>query len=1261
MLGHQRLMRRAHALCLLRWRQEGQDVGRRPLSTQGGSVAQSGMTTIRMFSAHSPTTESQCHPRLISALMCALLMLAALQARKRGLNGASRKYLSQKKRTGFLEGYRQEDNYLIRPLPSKGQPGVFEATSPRGDPVLVRTWPRRTKDDHDLFDIWRHELRQLYRLNGYPGARNCIAQIIDAGSDSAGFYIILNVGQRRPLKLLLERGRGAAEWLRSLNLPANRHRLWSNLQRIARGLAILHDEGLVHRNLDAWSVLTTAGSEPDFLLTGFEWSLRLASIVDAPKRRPGPEVPSVSFSADWAAFASLAAQLFNITPARLESPNIPDYEVHESASAAEVRLLRDLLWPDELYQLDGEGVCDRIDQILTALGAAKSSLDGRYHLVLRVGQDSDLSNSVRNAVDLQFEVDDTDSQLAWIGADLGTPIQLLAVEDVDGILLFARGRELVYRLKQYRAPTKGREQTWQFAFCESAEPVGNWRRRVLNTTVVPAEATRLLSQVAARDVYSRVRGRVPQWTVHIDQLTEKSPLRLSREDQLHRALTLLHTVEVAFAAATSFPMSVLSTDIRTGLVVLAYRPDPDREALSKSLQLDPPLTRLREGLEQELLGEGEGWVLSETARLGRSQAGDFELTYEGREPDSRRGNTRFRFRATNLTATPFHEGYLVPAGARGDFEQFRRRSQAIRLLRNHAELLQSLADPRARVLPSHDVVQEDRGYAQLDEPKQKSLKALSSVLPMYLLQGPPGVGKTFLITDLVRRQFEDDRSTRILATAQGNHPLDHLLDELAEHWKNEPDSAPLAVRCRPRDDRIAPGAFDLHRKTEELLEGLSDARLSRFASPRVRERLRALSQKGTRDAAIANERRSLEALVMRAANLVFATTNSADLERLTEERSQFDWTIVEESGKATGCELVTPLMLSHRRLLIGDHKQLPPFGSEQLESLLGSTVDVKAALRTLPRLIDRAVHLLLDDELLEFIEDDSQDLEALCTDAKRALYLFETLLTSELERQERKGIGLPIASSLSEQHRMHPVICELVSAAFYKKLTTSDNRVKKAREQATWIASVDAVLLPDKPVVFVDMPYERSAEGQQRFESLPRFTNEAEVEEVVRLVANLKVTEKATEVPSLVLLTPYARQVGRLRDAISANAAASAALRQFKPVARGEQWCSTVDAFQGNEADVVIFSLVRNNRGATIRKALGFVGDPRRFNVLISRAKQRFIFVGSYEFLQTVSSPLGLENAPEGEFLRKFLRKLDKLVEDKHAARVVRASRLGGA
>jgi DNA polymerase alpha-associated DNA helicase A len=61
----------------------------------------------------------------------------------------------------------------------------------------------------------------------------------------------------------------------------------------------------------------------------------------------------------------------------------------------------------------------------------------------------------------------------------------------------------------------------------------------------------------------------------------------------------------------------------------------------------------------------------------------------------------------------------------------------------------------------------------------------------------------------------------------------------------------------------------------------------------------------------------------------------------------------------------------------------------------------------------------------------------------------------------------------------------------------------------------------------------------------------------------------------------------------------------------------TSDSFQGGEADVVLASLVRNNV-VVGRPALGFLSNPQRLNVLLSRARQKLIVATSLQFLSDV-------------------------------------------
>ena len=101
-----------------------------------------------------------------------------------------------RRKVGFLSDYKLQDAYLLKPDRKAGKPGLIEGFASNGEPVLVREWPRSSKgNDADLEHIWRHELRQLHRLAGYPGAAECIAHLYDAGEDQKGFYVIVAPGQ----------------------------------------------------------------------------------------------------------------------------------------------------------------------------------------------------------------------------------------------------------------------------------------------------------------------------------------------------------------------------------------------------------------------------------------------------------------------------------------------------------------------------------------------------------------------------------------------------------------------------------------------------------------------------------------------------------------------------------------------------------------------------------------------------------------------------------------------------------------------------------------------------------------------------------------------------------------------------------------------------------------------------------------------------------------------------------------------------------
>src|SRR5690606_39429592 len=82
------------------------------------------------------------------------------------------------------------------------------------------------------------------------------------------------------------------------------------------------------------------------------------------------------------------------------------------------------------------------------------------------------------------------------------------------------------------------------------------------------------------------------------------------------------------------------------------------------------------------------------------------------------------------------------------------------------------------------------------------------------------------------------------------------------------------------------------------------------------------------------------------------------------------------------------------------------------------------------------------------------------------------------------------------------------------------------------------------------------------------------------------------------IITPYRAQVDLLNKLLDASEIL-VQIRQLITI-------NTVDAFQGQERDVIAISFVRSND----RSEVGFLGDIRRTNVAMTRARKKLIMVG---------------------------------------------------
>lgn len=1080
--------------------------------------------------------------------------------------------------------------------------------------------------DDDLRQLWRHEMRQVERVMSYAGARDLIVDILEFVEDAENFGIVLeHSGQ--PLDAKLQRV-SRQHWLKNLAASRSRTLFWRNMQRLVQALGVVHAQGLVHGAIALDSVMTEGAEEPDFQLTGFEWSLWLtADRADKTQARLGPKAEAVradrySFAEDWRAIGRLVAHCLGVT-VRGSGDIVPSARSENplTLSASERALLKRLVNPTRLDNLDAASIGRSIEDLIADVGRTSVSRLGT--LILVFAQNAGLGEAVFEASGSDIPVDEYRAQLDWVRADLDMGAILLTprVFDSSGDRFHLVTTMMDYTLGPLRQEGA---VAWDVAVCVRAD-VRREALRIGETNeheiIQPVEVVASVRQ--AVETRARLGPDALDWSAFAEPL--RSVDAPGRGELVRQGLLLVQVVEAVIKALEIYPIQVLDTEATEGRRFVAVRAEPgnERDKIARRLGLTEASAALKRLLEDDQRDGEAKWRFSQAASLGSSRVGDVAASFI--EIVEHNGRRAYRFEVDeNLpTGGPLFLREERDVGTEGVIS---RRLRNLKALSTRTDLVEMLDDPwRVRRSSREGFTEAQRADAQyqdLDDPKRAALEGLWTTLPSYFVVGPPGVGKTRLANEVLRRRFSDDPATRILLTAQGHDALDHLQTTVKETLASSGLNDLIIVRSvaserRPTTDE------DVHRTGLEHLQRLSESRLTQDAPAPLRDRVRSLVEAAERlsrstDAVERDERVALNAvssLVLDAANIVISTANSPDVERLVEMREQFDWVIVEEAAKATGPELVGPLMLSGRRLLIGDHHQLPPFEADRLVKVLSDHGLVAQAVR----LADQYVGPLMRDGEVNELERIALDPAALRNVADMALRLFEPFRTfvDEDERRRRSNPNhRAVSSTLTEQRRMDPAIARIVSDSFYDgKLQTHAGRALMAAEGAAPFTVMGG--LPASPVVVVNFPHVSATGSSSPAEvSRPRFHNPGEVDAVYEVLRRVRAVGGGKS-PTLAVLTPYKAQVDRLTDRILSGVRNGALthLENFNSVFADGHWVSTVDGFQGNEADLVILSLVRNNGGAGA-SALGFLRDPRRMNVALSRAKSKLVIVGSLAFLR---------------------------------------------
>jgi ATP-dependent RNA/DNA helicase IGHMBP2 len=240
--------------------------------------------------------------------------------------------------------------------------------------------------------------------------------------------------------------------------------------------------------------------------------------------------------------------------------------------------------------------------------------------------------------------------------------------------------------------------------------------------------------------------------------------------------------------------------------------------------------------------------------------------------------------------------------------------------------------------------------------------------------------------------------------------------------------------------------------------------------------------------------------------------------------------------------------------------------------------------------------------------------------ARQAVSLIEYRSRNRSPNRINYKKQFPGSILLHQQYRMHPSICAFASAVFYDSLLSTPSFLAEMRPFPDALQSICPVAGVSVGVRFVNTGGQRNEHRGEAssgaeipdaisIEASTSFSNKAEAEHIIFILKSLiGRCKNAASVPeSIGIITPYTAQVSMIKTLLDDPELAD--LLKYAPTTIEVK---TVDAYQGRERDIIIFSAVRSNRVSQI----GFLSDWRRMNVAMTRAKSGLIVVGDKDTLK---------------------------------------------
>ncbi|MDO4210525.1 MAG: AAA domain-containing protein [Bacteroidales bacterium] len=449
-------------------------------------------------------------------------------------------------------------------------------------------------------------------------------------------------------------------------------------------------------------------------------------------------------------------------------------------------------------------------------------------------------------------------------------------------------------------------------------------------------------------------------------------------------------------------------------------------------------------------------------------------------------------------------------------------------------------------------------YPWLNASQQEAVRDVLRAKDVLIVHGPPGTGKTTTLVEAIDEVLR--REPQVMVCAQSNTAVDWISKQLMDRGI---EVLRVGNPTRVTDEMLActyerrfeahpdyPQLWQIRRDIRQLYSQPRKGRSEKFhqAISRLRDRAGELEYR-------------IRTTLFDHCRVIACTLAGAASQTL--EGYHCHTLFIDEAAQALEAACWIAIPHADRVIFAGDHCQLPPTikNPECLRAGLGKTLMERIAEQKPAAVRLLTVQYRMNEELMRFSSD----------------WFYDGRLTA--------ADSVRFRSILDEAD--YPLVW----------IDPSPSPSLKGRGEVTSLIAENTEEEVSTPLPLREGP----GGGSEAFSDLSIYNKEEAEYTIAALHLYIEKIGKKRVLDERIdfgVISPYKAQVRLLRQLVKKDTF----LRPFRRAIT----INTVDAFQGQERDVVLISMVRANETGKI----GFLGDLRRMNVAITRARYKVIIVG---------------------------------------------------